>query len=101
MGKNVRLRFSMHPDNSLAFQDTVPNLFQNVAASATSQWWEFPDRLLLKLPVPGHPANTHPLFALKTNLLFDVALIPNFEIEIPIGRHWSVNGEYMFPWWLP
>ena len=40
------------------------------------------------------------MFALKTNLLFDVALIPNFEIEIPIGRHWSVNGEYMFPWWL-
>ena len=59
---------------------------------------EIPDRFL-PASGSGHPA-THPLFALKTNLLFDVALIPNFEIEIPIGRHWSVNGEYMFPWWL-
>lgn len=41
-----------------------------------------------------------PLFALKTNLLFDVTLMPNVEIEVPIGKRWSVNGEYMFPWWL-
>lgn len=41
-----------------------------------------------------------PLFALKTNLLFDAALMPNIEIEVPIGHRWSVNGEYMFPWWL-
>ena len=40
-----------------------------------------------------------PLLALKTNLLFDATLMPNFEIEVPIGRHWSVNGEYLFPWW--
>ena len=41
-----------------------------------------------------------PLFAVKTNLLFDAALMPNIEIEVPIGKRWSVNGEYMFPWWL-
>lgn len=41
-----------------------------------------------------------PLFALKTNVLFDAALMPNIEIEVPIGKRWSVNGEYMFPWWL-
>lgn len=41
-----------------------------------------------------------PLFAVKTNLLFDLAMIPNVEVEIPIGRRWSVNGEWMFPWWL-
>lgn len=41
-----------------------------------------------------------PLFALKTNLLFNIALMPNVEIEVPIGKRWSVNGEYMFPWWL-
>lgn len=42
----------------------------------------------------------HPVIAVKTNLLFDVALIPNIELEIPLGSHWSLNGEYMFPWWL-
>ena len=40
-----------------------------------------------------------PLFALKTNLLFDAALMPNVEVEVPIGQRWSVNGEWMFPWW--
>lgn len=43
-----------------------------------------------------------PLLALKTNLLFDLALVPNIEIEVPLGKQnrWSVNGEWMFPWWL-
>lgn len=41
-----------------------------------------------------------PLLALKTNMLFDIALMPNIEIEIPVGKRWSLNGELMFPWWL-
>ena len=40
-----------------------------------------------------------PLFAMKTNLLFDAALMPNIELEVPIGKRWSLNAEYMFPWW--
>lgn len=40
-----------------------------------------------------------PLLALKTNLLFDAAMIPNVEVEFPLGNRWSLNGEYMFPWW--
>lgn len=41
-----------------------------------------------------------PLFALKTNLLYDVALTPNLEVEVPIGERWSVNVEYQYGWWL-
>ena len=43
-----------------------------------------------------------PLLAVKTNLLFDAALMPNIEVELPIGKHnrYSLNGELMFPWWL-
>lgn len=48
---------------------------------------------------PGK-SRRRPLFAVKTNLLFDAVLMPNIELEVPIGRHWSLNGEYMFPWWL-
>lgn len=44
--------------------------------------------------------HTRPLFALKTNLLFDAALMPNIELELPIGKRWSLNAEYIFPWWL-
>lgn len=41
-----------------------------------------------------------PLFALKTNLLYDAATALNAEIEIPIGKRWSIAAEYIFPWWL-
>lgn len=43
-----------------------------------------------------------PLLALKTNLLFDAILAPNFEVEVPFGRYrqWSVMVEDWFPWWL-
>lgn len=43
-----------------------------------------------------------PSFALKTNLLFDLALAPNIELELPFGKsnRWSLNVEWIFPWWL-
>lgn len=45
-----------------------------------------------------------PLLAVKTNLLFDLALCPNVELEIPFGRRgnwsrWSLMAEVWFPWW--
>lgn len=39
------------------------------------------------------------VLALKNNLLYDLALAPNIEVEIPLGRRWSVNAEYKCPWW--
>ena len=41
-----------------------------------------------------------PLFAASTNLLYDLAITPNFALEIPIGKEWSIYGEYAFPWWV-
>jgi len=41
-----------------------------------------------------------PLFAVKTNLLFDVATAVNAEIEVPIARRFSVAGELIFPNWV-
>ena len=45
--------------------------------------------------------NYKPLLALKTNMLYDLALAPNIEVEIPFGRNrrWSVMAEYLNPWW--
>lgn len=40
------------------------------------------------------------MLAVKNNLLYDLALAPNLEIEIPVGRRWSLNAEYKCPWWL-
>lgn len=41
-----------------------------------------------------------PLFALKSNLLADMATCINIELEIPIGKQWSIGAEWMFPWWI-
>lgn len=40
-----------------------------------------------------------PPFALKTNLLFDLATALNFEIEFPIQNRFSLAAEWVFPWW--
>ena len=42
-----------------------------------------------------------PLLAVKTNMLYDLALAPNIEVEFPFGRNkrWSVMAEYLNPWW--
>ena len=41
-----------------------------------------------------------PLFAVKTNMLFDLATAINLELEIPLGDRWSLLGELVSPWWL-
>ena len=41
-----------------------------------------------------------PVFAVKTNLLFDVASAVNLELEIPLGNRMSLLGEIVMPWWL-
>lgn len=38
------------------------------------------------------------LFALKSNALFWVAGAPNFGIEIPINKRWSICADYVAPW---
>lgn len=40
------------------------------------------------------------LFKIKTNLLYDVILVPNISIEVPIKDRWSVGMELLSSWWL-
>jgi len=59
-------------------------------------------------PEPQKPSYIRkPLFSIGTNLLLDGGVIvdplyftPNVEVEVPLGKHWSVWGEYTFPWWV-
>ena len=44
------------------------------------------------------PVNSHPV-ALKTNLLYDIALLPNLALEIAIPGRWSVEIEGAWSWW--
>ncbi len=61
----------------------------------------------LRIPAIAAPMATAPLFAVSTNLLYDLGGLirplswtPNFAIEVPIGQKFSVYGEYAFPWWV-
>ena len=38
--------------------------------------------------------------ALKTNLLYDIATVLNFAIEIPFNEKFSILYEHHCPWWL-
>ena len=46
------------------------------------------------------PVKSQTVLAVKNNLLYDLALAPNIEVEIPIGKRWSLNTEYKCSWWL-
>lgn len=37
--------------------------------------------------------------SLKTNLLYDAALVPNLGAEFYVGRGWSLGGSWMYAWW--
>jgi len=41
-----------------------------------------------------------PILAVSTNVLYDLAITPNFAVEVPIGPQWSVYADYTFPWWV-
>ncbi len=38
-------------------------------------------------------------FAVKTNMLYDAALVPNLGAEFYLGKNISVYGEWMYSWW--
>ena len=37
--------------------------------------------------------------ALKTNTLYDIALVPNIGVEFHLGRNWSATANWMYAWW--
>ncbi len=39
------------------------------------------------------------VFALKTNLLYDAALVPNIGVEANIGKGWAATAGWNYAWW--
>ncbi len=48
-------------------------------------------------PLPRLPSNRY--FALKNNMLYDVALAPNIGVEAYVGKNLSFYGEWVYAWW--
>ncbi len=55
--------------------------------------------LLTMLCVTASVATTAQNVALKTNLLYDAALIPNAGVELSMGRQWAVAADGFWAWW--
>ena len=37
--------------------------------------------------------------AIKTNMLYDLLLVPNIGVEVYLGKNWSAGGNWMYAWW--
>jgi hypothetical protein len=46
-------------------------------------------------PESGHKF----LFALKTNMLYDLLAVPNIGVELPLPSKFSVGANWMYAWW--
>lgn len=53
----------------------------------------------VSVSVPSNDIKPYHRLALKTNLLYDAALLPNIEVEWLIKRTWSLSLEGGVAWW--
>lgn len=50
-------------------------------------------------PEPVVEDTRKPLYmAIKTNLLYDAAIIPNIGLEVSLGKQWSMAGNWFYTW---
>lgn len=69
---------------------SADSLFSSESSSAGFSYTDSADAVALP---PLHR------LALKTNLLYDAALLPNIELEWRINKHWSLSLEGGAAWW--
>lgn len=50
-------------------------------------------------PEDSRHESTRPVWALRTNLISDVALIPEIAVEAAFGNRWSVAASWSGAWW--
>lgn len=55
----------------------------------------------IEVPVPtDSPMRKTPYyFAIKTNLLYDLALLPDLALEFSLGNRWSAEVDAQWSWW--
>lgn len=39
------------------------------------------------------------VFAVRTNLLYDAALVPNIGLEFHLGKGWAATAGWNYAWW--
>ncbi len=82
-------------------QATVPPSVANEVEETGSVFVKVPDTAFEGDTVAAALLKADPLhrFALKTNLLYDAALLPNLELEWRMNNQWSLAVEGALAWW--
>ena len=60
-----------------------------------------PNTTPIKLPTDTLQTHKFPPLhiAIKTNLLYDAAIIPNIGVELCFNHNWSIATNWMYAWW--
>lgn len=58
------------------------------------------DSLVSPIVQSPEPETLPPFYmAVKTNMLYDAALVPNIGVEFYLGKNFSIAGNWMYSWW--
>lgn len=115
------MRKIMHIDNGNAYRYLRENVFPLLRKATVVVEYDRPDAPLISVEeaegvhlsadmlslsgaepemIPSGQSTGHPFYmALKTNMLYDLAAVPNATLEFYIGRNWSVSAGGMYAWW--
>jgi hypothetical protein len=58
-----------------------------------------PAWVMVEPDAPEEPEKQPYYWALKTNALYDVMLVPNIGVEFAANKQWSVAANWMYAWW--
>lgn len=58
-----------------------------------------PDSVVVEEVSVSLPERKYVSWALKTNALYDVLLVPNIGVEFHLGKNWSAGANWMYAWW--
>lgn len=85
------------PDKTqVTVPDTLPAA-EAVADTVATPTIDVPADSLPSLPLE-YMTRTYP-FALRTNLLHDMLLIPNIGVEVALPGDWSLGAQWSYGWW--
>lgn len=93
---------TVHDTVKVVVEKTVPVIVRDTVVSIVRDtvWIACAEEKLPVLPVEKKEEKGNGYyFGIKTNLLYDAALLPNLSVEFPFGKHWSVVLEGNESWW--
>ncbi len=70
-------------------------------ATVTTEVFQADSLLPTLVAIPTPVVTPKPPFymAVKSNLLYDAALVPNIGVEFYIDKGWSIGANWMYAWW--